>query len=134
MMQERSRHQEKIIRDYYRNRDAIGLQKAQEAVTELYLSEGKKRVTVWKRLASHLEKIGLPQDQIDQDLAVLDSLGVEIRYSQEAGVDFTLEQLRDDGYVAVFVAVGAQLSKKLGLPGEDAEGILDGIKSQSSWY
>ena len=64
-MPERSRHQEKIIRDYYRNRDAIGLQKAQEAVTELYLTEGKKRVTVWKRLASHLEKIGLPQDQID---------------------------------------------------------------------
>ena len=64
-MPERSRHQEKIIRDYYRNRDAIGLQKAQEAVTELYLSEGKKRVTVWKRLASHLEKIGLPQEQID---------------------------------------------------------------------
>ena len=64
-MPERSRYQEKIIRDYYRNRDAIGLQKAQEAVTELYLSEGKKRATVWKRLVSHLEKIGLPKDQID---------------------------------------------------------------------
>jgi hypothetical protein len=60
----RSRYQEKVIKDYYRNRDAIGLQKAQEAVTELYLSEGKKRATVWKRLVSHLEKIGLPEDQI----------------------------------------------------------------------
>ena len=64
MPQERSRYQEKIIKSYYRNRDAIGLQKAQEAVGELYLSEGKKRQTVWKRLASHLEKIGLPADQI----------------------------------------------------------------------
>ena len=65
MPPERSRHQEKIIKDYYKNRDSIGLQKAQEAVTELYLSEGKKRATVWKRLAGHLEKVGLPQSQID---------------------------------------------------------------------
>ena len=65
MPPERSRYQEKIIKNYYKNRDAIGLQKAQEAVTELYLSEGKKRVTVWKRLVSHLEKIGLPADQIE---------------------------------------------------------------------
>lgn len=64
MNTQRSRHQEKIIRNYYRNRDAIGLQKAQEAVTELYLSEGKKRATIWKRLASHLEKMGVPEDQI----------------------------------------------------------------------
>ncbi len=69
----------------------------------------------------------LPQEQIDQDLAILDELGVEIRYGQKAGVDFTIEQLRADGYVAVFVAVGAQLAKKLNLPGEDAEGMLDGI-------
>ena len=65
MTPQRSRYQEKVIKDYYRNRDAIGLQKAQEAVTELYLSEGKKRLTVWKRLASHLEKMGLPKDQIE---------------------------------------------------------------------
>ena len=64
MPPQRSRYQEKIIKNYYRNRDAIGLQKAQEAVTELYLSEGKKRETVWKRLVSHLEKMGLPADQI----------------------------------------------------------------------
>ena len=59
-----SRHQERIIKNYYQNRDAIGLQKAQESVTELYLSEGKKRAQVWKRLESHLEKIGLSAEQI----------------------------------------------------------------------
>ena len=64
MPAERSRYQEKIIRNYYQNRDAIGLQKAQECVTELYLSEGKKRATVWKRLAGHLEKAGLTAAQI----------------------------------------------------------------------
>ncbi len=69
----------------------------------------------------------LPQAKIDQDMAILEELGVEIRYNQRAGVDFTIDDLRNDGYVAVFVAVGAQLAKKLNLPGEDAEGMMDGI-------
>ncbi|MEM9825947.1 MAG: hypothetical protein AAF958_05135 [Planctomycetota bacterium] len=64
MTQNRSPHQERIIRNYYKNRDAIGLQKAQEAITELYLSEGKKRETIWKRLESHLEKVGMKPTQI----------------------------------------------------------------------
>ncbi len=63
-MANHSRHQEKIIKSYYQNRDAIGLQKAQEAVTELFLSEGKKRIQVWKRLAGHLEKAGMKPEQI----------------------------------------------------------------------
>ncbi|QDV61530.1 hypothetical protein [Crateriforma conspicua] len=64
MTQNRTPYQDKIIKNYYQNRDAIGLQKAQEAITELYLSEGKKRETIWKRLESHLEKIGLKPEQI----------------------------------------------------------------------
>lgn len=63
--QPRTRYQEKVIKNYYRNRDAIALQKAMEQVTELYLTEGKKRETVWKRLLANLEKIGLPADRIE---------------------------------------------------------------------
>ncbi len=69
----------------------------------------------------------LPQAQIDQDLAVLRRLGVEIRYGVRAGSDVTIDGLRDQGFEAVFVAVGAQLGRRLGLPGEDADGILDGV-------
>jgi hypothetical protein len=65
MTEPRSRYQERIIKNYYQNRDSIGLQKAMEAVTELYLSEGKKREQIWKRLVSHLEKVGLPASQIE---------------------------------------------------------------------
>ncbi len=70
----------------------------------------------------------LPQHEIDKDMAVLEGLGVEIRYGMTAGVDVTLEELRDDGYGFVFVAVGAQLSKRLGLEGEDSEGIMDALR------
>jgi putative selenate reductase len=69
----------------------------------------------------------LPQAQIDQDLAVLARLGVEIRYGVTAGVDFTLEALRAEGFAAIFIAVGAQRAKTLGLPGEDARGVIDGV-------
>ncbi|MEN8114323.1 MAG: FAD-dependent oxidoreductase [Actinomycetota bacterium] len=70
----------------------------------------------------------LPQEQIDKDMAILHELGVEIRYNQSAGKDFTLDDLRADGFERVFVAVGAQLPKYLGVDGEDAEGVLDALE------
>jgi len=69
----------------------------------------------------------LPQAVIDQDLAPLERLGVEFRFGQTAGTDFTLEDLRGEGFGEIVVAVGAQLAKRLGLEGEDAAGIMDGI-------
>ncbi len=64
MNQPRTKFQEKIIKSYYRNLDSIALQKAMEQVTELYLTEGKKRLTIWERLVTNLERVGLPADQI----------------------------------------------------------------------
>ena len=58
---------------------------------------------------------------------MLERLGVEMRYGQRAGVDVTVEGLRAEGYAAILVAVGAQRGKRLGLPGEDAAGVLDGV-------
>jgi putative selenate reductase len=70
----------------------------------------------------------LPQERIDQDLAVLERLGVEVRYGQRAGVDVSVDGLRGQGFAAILVAVGAQRGKRLGLPGEDAAGVLDGVE------
>lgn len=64
-MSDYSKHQQKIIKGYYDNREAIALQKVQEFVTELYLSSGKKRAQYWKRIAGHLEKLGVEQKTID---------------------------------------------------------------------
>jgi NADPH-dependent glutamate synthase beta subunit-like oxidoreductase len=69
----------------------------------------------------------VPQPDIDQDMKVLEELGVEIRFNQSAGVDFTLADLRADGYGSIVIAVGAQLAKRLDLPGEDSEGIMDAL-------
>ncbi len=49
-MAERSKYQQKIIKNYYDNREAISLQRLGELVTELYLAEGKARQKQWKNI------------------------------------------------------------------------------------
>jgi len=68
-MAKRSRYQEKVIRNYYENRDQIAVQRLQELVTELYLSEGKKRERHWESIAKHLAHAGVKQAPIDHLIA-----------------------------------------------------------------
>ena len=63
-MAEYSKYQQKVIKRYYENRDAIALQRAQELVTELYLTTGKKREKHWDSLALHLGKLGVKANVI----------------------------------------------------------------------
>jgi hypothetical protein len=62
---ERSKHQDKIIRNYYENRDAIALQRLGELVGELYLAEGKARQRSWKHIVTALEKLKIKPDRIE---------------------------------------------------------------------
>lgn len=64
MNQKYTKHQQKIIRNYYENREAISLQRLSELVTELYLAEGKSRQRQWKFIVAALEKLGLPDKRI----------------------------------------------------------------------
>jgi hypothetical protein len=64
-MAERTKFQERAIKNFYDNREAIALQRVQELVTELYLSEGKKRDKHWKNVATHLQKLGVAPETID---------------------------------------------------------------------
>jgi hypothetical protein len=63
-MANRTAHQDKIIRSYYKNQDDIMLQKLGELVTDLYLSEGKAKGRVWERIASALKNLKIPETQI----------------------------------------------------------------------
>jgi hypothetical protein len=62
---ERSKHQQKIIKNYYENREAISLQRLSELVTELYLAEGKARAKQWTYIAGALEKLKVPPKRIE---------------------------------------------------------------------
>lgn len=64
MPQDYSPYQQKIIKRYYDNQDTIQSQKLAELVSELYLSEGKKRERVWKSIVTALEKLGIGPGRI----------------------------------------------------------------------
>ncbi len=65
-MENFTKHQQSIIKNYYKNRDDVAFQRAQELLTDLYLSEGKKREKVWESLFTNLERIGVPADQLER--------------------------------------------------------------------
>ena len=58
-------YQQKIIKRYYDNLDAIQLQRLSELVGELYLAEGKKLQRTWQAAVVAMQKLGLPQSRID---------------------------------------------------------------------
>lgn len=64
-MKDRSPYQQRVIKDYYKNREAIALQRLSELVTELYLAEGKRRDKVWERITAALENLGLKPERIE---------------------------------------------------------------------
>ena len=64
---------------------------------------------------------------IRRDAARLEAAGVTFRFGQTAGRDFTLASLRQAGQIVV-IAAGAQLGAPMGLDGESAAGVIDGIE------
>lgn len=67
----------------------------------------------------------LDRDVLDKQLQKIVDLGIEVICGKELGKDFSLDELRND-YDAVFLAFGANVSKKLNVPGEDFEGVFGG--------
>ena len=64
----------------------------------------------------------LEKDVIDAEIDVLRELGVEIKCGVEVGKDVTIQQLRDQGYEAFYIAIGCQGGRRPGVPGDTAEG------------
>jgi putative selenate reductase len=68
------------------------------------------------------------QAVIEQDMEIIRQLGVEIRYNQKAGRDFTMADLRGQGFKYIVIGVGAQRGRTLGVDGEKSEGVLDALE------
>jgi hypothetical protein len=65
MLDDYTPYQQKIIKRYYNNQDAIQQQRLAELVTELYLAQGKKRQRAWSAAAAAMQKLGVAQSRID---------------------------------------------------------------------
>jgi NADPH-dependent glutamate synthase beta subunit-like oxidoreductase/formate hydrogenlyase subunit 6/NADH:ubiquinone oxidoreductase subunit I len=95
--------------------------------------EGYK-VTVFEkeRILGGMLTLGIPgfrleKGVINAEIEILKELGVEFKTGVEVGKDLSLKQLREQGYKGFYLAIGAQAGRKLGIEGEDSEGVLSGI-------
>jgi len=64
----------------------------------------------------------LPREVIEREIRHIEGRGVEIRYNSPIDARHTVNDLINEGYGAVFIAAGAQASKRIGIPGEE-EGL-----------
>ncbi len=70
----------------------------------------------------------LPRDVIEAEIQVIKDLGVKFKTGVEIGKDITVGQLREQGYKAFFIGIGAHECKALGLDGEDLKGVFPGVE------
>ena len=99
-----------------------------------FLAKDNYRVTVFDRneqpggmLRYGIPNFRLEKNVLDAEIDVLKEMGVIFRCGVEVGKDVTIQQLREQGFDAFFLGVGAQKSSSLGIPGEDLKGVWGGI-------
>ncbi len=78
-------------------------------------------------LAVGIPEYRLPRDLIQAEIQVIEELGARAETGCEVGRDVTLPELRER-HDAVVIAVGLRRSRKLDLPGADADGVLGGVE------
>ncbi len=93
------------------------------------------KVTVFEKeskpggmLVCGIPEYRLPRAVLGREISALLNKNITLKCGSVLGRDFTLDSLSRAGYAAIYVAIGAHKSKKLGLAGEDAEGVIPGIR------
>lgn len=106
-----------------------GLMAAWELVKKGY------RVTIFEAqpvaggmLSLAIPEFRLPRRELMRDIERIISAGVNIEVGKRLGSDFSLDDLFRSDYKAVFIAVGAHQSQKLGIPNENATGVLPAME------
>ena len=69
----------------------------------------------------------LEKDVVNSEIDVLKEMGVVFKTGVEVGKDITIAQLKEEGFKGFYIATGLQGSRKLGVPGEEAEGVIPGL-------
>jgi NADPH-dependent glutamate synthase beta subunit-like oxidoreductase len=70
----------------------------------------------------------LPREILDQEIEIITNLGVDIKTNTALGEDVSIDGLLEDGYKAVYLAIGAHQGIELGIPGEKANGVRQGVE------
>ena len=123
----------KKLYDYGKKMAVIGAGPAGLSCAYFLAADGYK-VTVFDKnaLPGGMLRYGIPafrleKDVLDAEIEVLKELGVSFRCGVEIGKDLSIQQLREQGFEAFYLGIGAQKASPLGIPGEELEGVYGGI-------
>ena len=99
-----------------------------------YLAQDGYDVTVFEKepklggmLTLGIPGFRLEKDVVEAEIDIIKAMGVKFQTGVEVGKDVTIPELRKQGFLGFYVAIGAQNSKKLGLENEDNADIVGGI-------
>ena len=99
-----------------------------------YLAKKGYPVTVFDRnpapggmLTMGIPNFRLEKDVLNAEIDIIREMGVEFKCGVEVGKDVTIQQLREQGYKGFYLAIGAQKSSPLNIPGEDLQGVYGGV-------
>ena len=100
----------------------------------LRLTQKGYQVTVFERMLQPggmmtygIPAYRLPREPLFAEINHVRRAGIGIKLGQELGRDFSLDSLKEDGYAAIVLALGAHKSQRLGMPGEDKDGVYHGV-------
>jgi NADPH-dependent glutamate synthase beta subunit-like oxidoreductase/NAD-dependent dihydropyrimidine dehydrogenase PreA subunit len=88
----------------------------------------EKQETLGGMLTLGIPSFRLEKEVVQSEIDILRELGVEFKTGIEVGKDISLKELRNQGFKGFYLAIGAQGGRKLGIEGEDAEGVITGIE------
>ncbi len=105
-----------------------------------YLSLAGNQVTVFEAAArpggmmlTGIPAFRLPRRVVEREIAALIDDNITLRCNNALGKDFTVDSLFEDGYEAVFLALGAHQSRRMSIEGEDAAGVYPSIDFLRAW-
>ena len=81
-----------------------------------------------------LPKFRLSHEVLDEEISMLKDMGIRFITGKSLGKDFSVKSLKDEGYSAIYVAIGAQEAKRLDIPGEDTACVYPAVEFLKSVY
>ncbi|MBW2647244.1 MAG: FAD-dependent oxidoreductase [Deltaproteobacteria bacterium] len=100
-----------------------------------YLSHMGHAVTIFEAMPKlggmlryGIPEFRLPRKIVDKEIESILRAGVDTRMGKRLGVDFTIKSLKESGFEAIFLGIGAWQNQKLDIEGEDLKGVLSGLE------
>ena len=101
---------------------AIELRKAGHGVTIFEARDKLGGMLYWG-----IPAYRLPKDVLDRETSLVARMGIDVRYNTRVGADVSLKEIQET-FDAVYIGLGAQGGRRIGLANEDAAGVMTGVE------